>query len=431
MADNILSSGIASSEEVNALNEDSEIPTTDHVETPEETPEEESDDEEEASDEETDALSADSESEEETETPEEETPEEIVEDESIPKIEDQITRPSFKAVQKKYPNIFKEFPEMKEMYFRDSAYGAIFTSIDDAKQTAVVAEVFNDINHKLSTGDITGVISAIGEQTLPNFAENVLFAIRDVSPKDYFRAISPAISEILNAAYNDGEKKGNRQLQLSVKNLCNFLYDKPELPKLPNKAPNPVVDSKLRELEERERSIVHRESKKFYDSIESAIDNKLKSWVLNGLDPNNEMSPFVKDAIINATLNDIQQLTRKDQQFMSTLKLMYNKAAKVGWTDAMKSQIISSYLGRVKDSVGSIKSRRRLEALGKRLKEKENFNPNKTSKTSRTFTSPSNGSSKNQNKNFTSIRDKNVNASKIDMRKTSEMDVLNGKAILR
>src|SRR6266404_1233667 len=59
---------------------------------------------------------------------------EIDEEEELEKLKVPFDRPTLKAIKEKYPNLFKDFPQLRDGYFRELQYTAIFPTIEDAKE---------------------------------------------------------------------------------------------------------------------------------------------------------------------------------------------------------------------------------------------------------------------------------------------------------
>lgn len=387
--------------------------TEDDTQTDDESTEETSDTESDTTDEES-GSDEDSETE---DTPEDEKKEDVV--------EDKITRPSFKALQKAYPDIFKKFPELRQVYFRDAQFGAMFTSPEEARITVETAENFDFIQGQLASGNIDAIVQNLQPATQEVMADKILSSLYEVNPKLYFRSIAPAFSEMLNNAFKKGQSENNENLQRSVLNLCGFLYGKRELPKLPTDVKaDPRVQQELETLRAERVRDFNQKASGFERSVEGDIETRLKKSIINGLDPNNELSDFTKNAVVEDVITKIGNVVKKDAKFLSTLRLAYRKAAKVGFTDNMKSQIISAYMGRVNSLVPKLRSQARSEALGK----KKNPNAPQGNKTIKkeSMNSPMRSSSGGK----VNIGN-NVPTSKIDYRRTTFDDIYNGKATLK
>src|SRR5437763_300329 len=45
-----------------------------------------------------------------------------------------VGRPTFKDIKAKYPNLFKDFPDLRDMVFRERDYSELFPTVEDAKE---------------------------------------------------------------------------------------------------------------------------------------------------------------------------------------------------------------------------------------------------------------------------------------------------------
>src|SRR6516225_9215499 len=68
------------------------------------------------------------------ETEEEESDAETEDTEKEPDVKIPFYRPPISAIKEKYPNFFKDFPELKESYFREMRFTELFPTVEDAKE---------------------------------------------------------------------------------------------------------------------------------------------------------------------------------------------------------------------------------------------------------------------------------------------------------
>src|SRR5438874_1486535 len=79
-------------------------------------------------------------------------PDEDVEKIDLTKPDDDIdieAPPRKKEILKEYPELFKKFPFLEKVMYRDKQYSELFGSFDDAKEIAEKSEIFNNFESQL------------------------------------------------------------------------------------------------------------------------------------------------------------------------------------------------------------------------------------------------------------------------------------------
>ncbi len=94
---------------------------------------------------------------------------------------------------------------------------------------------------------------------------------------------------------------------------------------------------------------------------------------------------------------------------------MFERASKRGHPQESKSQIITTYLGRVKNLISSLKSQTKLEALGKKARPE---GPRKLEPRDRGDKSPQR-----------SLPAKNIDPKKVDWKNTPDDDILSNNKV--
>jgi len=71
--------------------------------------------------------------------------------------------PRKKEILKKYPDVFKDFPFLEKMMYRDKQITELFGSFDDAKEIAEKSDVFNNFETQLLAGNTEEVLKSVKE----------------------------------------------------------------------------------------------------------------------------------------------------------------------------------------------------------------------------------------------------------------------------
>lgn len=353
--------------------------------------------------------------------------EEVEETETPPEPEPEQTfhpfdRPSIKQLNEAFPDLFKRFPSLKDMYFREAEFSKVFPTIEDAKEASENNLAFTNIRTDIFSGNGDKFISAIkdvNEKGLEKFASNFLPNLVKVSPNSFWRAANPLVEDIARSMFKKGIDEGNESLQNAARYLSKYFFNDTDIAegkKTTVIKEEPSEVSKEREEFDKERHNV------FSDSVNLDLRTQLLEIIIGKdsktgktrIDPDDVLSPFIRATIIDRVIQDVGQQLEADKTHTRYMDSLWNHAKKNGRTDADKSRIISAYLARAKALIPSFRSKYVSEALGKRAKRanqvKERMSAIRES-----------GGAHGRGSNGT----KNYNPRAIDYSKTSDADILN------
>jgi hypothetical protein len=337
----------------------------------EEKVEEEPTEEEEATSDETPGEPDTGESEpipEEEEGEEEEVPkEEELEPEPEPK-DEQLTlsgKEAYEKLKKDHPDALKNNPALRQVFFREKAFSDIYPSVDAARVAAHDSEFLNGLSDALNKGELKPVISSLSDKAKENLAENFIATLHDVDPRGLFvRATAPFIANILHGAHDYGTQRQDKNLINAALVISNFLTGKYELPKqsVP-KAVDQRLEEERQQFEQEKQEFYGKQVNGFFDGADKITENELNKLLRNGLDPDNSMSTFLKNAIVRSTIEEVKDYVTRDQAFQGHMRDLFNRAKSEGLSHQSRSRLVSAYLGRVKDIALKIRASKRAEAL--------------------------------------------------------------------
>ena len=382
--------------------EESETPETTEGET--ETPEEDSEGEEE-SDEETEE-----EPEEEPEEPEDVEPGQL-------KVQDVV---------KKYPNVFKEFPELKNSLFFARQVQELVDSPEQIKEAIVQANYFQYFQDRVLQGDAKEVLTSIKNsgdaKALAEFANNFLPALHEVDENTFYKISAPILQNALYQAVVEAEQSGTEDLAKAAKWIHRFIFGTTDIKKPAARQQRaPEIDAERQQLlEEKSNWEKQRLGEAFYE-VSGGIVSDLKKRILKDLDPKNEIQPYVKKKLVDDIISETGKLLSKDPRHNKTMDSLWQRFRDSGMQSNGKTRIRDTYLARAIAVLPGIKSKLRAEALGRK------HVPSTQNRNQSQVTRPSGGAGKPQIvKNARSIK-----PSQVDYSKTSDLDLISGKAVLK
>jgi len=346
--------------------------------------------------------------------------EEIIDEEDEPL----LNRLSLKDLTKKYPEILKEFPDIKETVYREKAYTEIFPTVDDAKEASGQLIALHSTMKKAFDGDAFGVLddlARINQASAVKFVDNILPELHRKTPELFKRAVLPAFRQILVEAHQAGKAANNESLTLAANWLSQYLFNDPNLPQVNFNQVQQQADPERQRLEQelQQTRLATRDS--FLDSVNQSNKRYLRDRVAKelGSREQNGLAPYVYDKVLNDCVEAYESLIARDPQSSGVLTNKLREIIQSGnYDNNAKTKIMSAYLGRAKLVIPLIARKKLAEAKG------SNVVPIKKSDKS----APSSGKDKSKPR---SVKLSELDPSKIDWRKTTDQDLFEDRVTLK
>lgn len=367
-------------------------------------------------------VETESESEVETEEPtseeEVETPEREEEEETPPEEEtstEEPTRPSWQLLKEKYPELTKD-KDFRELYFREKAFTELYPTVADAKEAAAKAEQLDTIDGVLVDGDVDTLLGSINEEVLGRISEKILPALYKVN-KDYFaKAARPIVLNVLHSANERIKQSGDKNLEISFRNVIRVITGKPELPPLTSDiTTNPAVEAEVNKLRQTRENLFKTQERDFIVSADKIVMKRIEALIVDGLDPKKLLNEFSRDAVVKRTMADVNKALHADEGFKTKARQLHRLAARANFPEEYKSRIVAASLERAKKLIPVLRNKHRTAALSKQSTKIETGPKKIVAENKKVTTTPS---------RVTSVR-------QIDTRKTSEEDFLNDRIQFR
>lgn len=328
-----------------------------------------------------------------------------------------ITRPSWKLIKEKYPDLAKD-KDFRNIYFRDKAFTEVFPTVAEAKSAQEKAELFEFVDSSLASGNAKDLVVKLNEETREKLANNILPSLFSVDKKLFGIATRPVIINLLHEAYDFAVESKDENLRKSVRNLSFYLTKNADLPPRPAPVTSPELEKERANIQKEREEIFLRNQRDFLTTTDSVVAKKLASLVSEGLGANKELNDFGRQAVVEKTLADVRRILVSDDPLNKRIISLHKLAAKSGFTTQHKARIISALLERAKTVIPQIRAKHIASALGKQ--------PSKgNGKTDKIVAKAGNeAKTRISTKGVVSVKD-------IDTKRTSEMDFLAGNVHLR
>lgn len=361
---------------------------------------------------------------EEEEEAEEDLDEELLsEDEQ--EIEDVVAKetPEYNDIKKKYPTFFKEFPGMRHTLFRMKAIDRIFPTVEEARSVAEKHDDLIQLEAAVLGGEGDKVLRGlknIDPDAMERFAEAVLPALFNESRQTHDRITANVLSTALRVAQRQARSSGNKNLWNAVGHISQFLFGKDAPPETTRRESSPELEAQRQALDDREQQMYDNQARGFQEDVTSTGNRLLRKALAKGLDPNDTLPDFVKDSIVKTAVDQVGSAMDKDEAHLSVINNLWARAQRAGFDKASKAKLIAAYMGRAKVLVGPTRRRLVQSAIDKQ----EGRGPDKDVQRRRHIRAGGKGGSEGRGFKPKTARD-------VDWSKTSDLDILEGKATPR
>lgn len=332
-----------------------------------------------------------------------------------------VLRPTFKDVTAKYPELFKDFPGLRDAFFREKEFSKVFPSIEDAKDASERADDYDYLEGLITAGgrgelkEFFDVIGKTDVETLQKMAGNFLPSLFEANADLYYNVTTPIISNVLKAAEREGATRGDENLKNAALHIANFIFGPKGLEGVPKVEGH---DEKLKG--EREKFYEERfaiSQREIYDSGKDKLLASIKAEV----DPEGAFDSYTVDKMAQDIFDGIGKSLEADSDHMNRMNNLWSRAARAGFTGDWKARIVSAYLARAKSLIPPVRSKVREKVLKDR----------KTSEETRKQKAESTNKRELGVSSPAGLKSSVVDSKRVDYRKTSDMDLILGKVTLK
>lgn len=311
---------------------------------------------------------------------EEDLSEEEVDDEKL-----ELALPvSKRAILAKYPNLFKEFPDLEKSYYRERAFSELLPTPADAKEAVEARDTLNSFEADLHNGNTEKILASVKQTDVGAFhklVDNYLPNLAKVDKDAYHHVVGNVIKSTIISMIQEGRSSQNETLEVAAQILNQFVFATSKFEPITNlSGTDDKVDPRIAEIEKREKAIVEREFERNRDSINKRCENAIRSTLDKNIDPKNSMTDYVKGYAISKAYEELSTLIEKDIRFKSILDQMWKRAFTSNFNQESTDKIKSAYLSKAKALLPAIIKKHRNEALkglGKKVTEDSEDNTDK------------------------------------------------------
>lgn len=336
-------------------------------------------------------------------------------------------RPRLGDLKKAFPEIYKKFPELRDVIAREYKFSQEFGTIEEAQEASAKAKNFDFIEAGLLDGDPGEVFKQLGENSpdsLKKLADTVLPRLLEQSQDLYMRATVPVIEQFLWTLKEQGRSAKDPNLFNSAMHAAKWFFGKAEIPdpqrRMGNNEPHPAE----KKLQEQQKTWAETRFRETSTEVSGAIDAELNGEITKGLSLPQGTTDKQKAAFMSALKDEIDATLGKDEAFKRQMKALWKKAADADYPRNQRSEIKSAFLARAKALVPGIRTRLREEWFGKaspnngkgKIVDKDKQTPPKKRAIPDSGRAPQNNGPKRP-----------PSAKQVDWTRTTDEDLINGR----
>lgn len=297
------------------------------------------------------------EQEEQEEQEEDDEIEELVDVKDNQKPEIPFDRPAIADIKAKYPNFFKDFPSLRDAFYREVEYTKLFPTVEDAKEAFEDNEAFSSLRESILAGDSAPLLDAVesqGKESLELFASQFLTKLYKKDEGIYRQVVTPLFENVVRSLYSStDENDRNAALVIS-----NYLFGTTEIAEGKKTFIKRVESPKTDETKD------NANFQRVSAELLSRANTTLAGEVLKGLDPNGVLAPFIKKQVVRQIIEDIHEQLVKDPSHIAVMNARWKRAKLNNYSEEDKAKIITTFLARAKSILPSIRAKVVKDALG-------------------------------------------------------------------
>lgn len=275
--------------------------------------------------------------------------------------EEELARVSLSKVKAKYPDFFKEFPQLKVAFFREQEYSRIFPDVKSAEAAAENSLLYDDLKDVVLKGNVEKIltdIKGVSEASLKKFAGNFLPTLNKLDKDTYIQVTAPIIQNVIKSVIAEGARIKDDKIQEAAKLVNEIIFGDKEY-----KQPEPK--EKDEELDKEREEFLKVKHNDLLTAVIAVTDKELIKEV-GDIDPTGLLKdkPKLKAKIQKEIIEAVKDALHKDEAHMRNMSSLLEREKRSGYKGQLKDSIITAFLSRAKALVPKIRREIRAEYLG-------------------------------------------------------------------
>ena len=273
--------------------------------------------------------------------------------------------PRKKEITKKYPELFKDFPFLEKIMYRDRQYNELFGSFDDAKEIAEKSEIFNQFESQLLAGDTSHILKELketDEKAFNTVIDDYLPTLAKVDKEAYFHVVGNLNRRLIMEMVKEANDTNNDDLKQAALLVNQFIFGTAKFTAPENRVQK-KSESEQSETEKERLSFVQERFETARDDLQGQVDNTLRATISDYIDPKGVMSSYVKKNAVSDALKILGSAIAEDPSVAKNLNNLWRAAFDNKFAKSNLDKIKSFYLSKAKANLKTAILKARAEAL--------------------------------------------------------------------
>jgi hypothetical protein len=273
--------------------------------------------------------------------------------------------PRKKEILKEYPELFKKFPFLEKMLYRDRQYSELFGSFDDAREIAEKSEAFNQFENQLLSGNTEQILREVKEtddKAFKTIVDDYLVTLHKVDKDAYLHVTGNLNKRLIAEMIAEANDSNNEDLKQAALLVNQFVFGTSKYTP-PTRLVEKKDDSAKDEIERERLSFVRERFETSRDDLQSQVDNTLRATISDYIDPKGRMTSYVKKNAVADAMRILSESIASDPSVSKNLDNLWRASFAAKFSKDTLGKIKSFYLSKAKGNLKNAILKARAEAL--------------------------------------------------------------------
>src|SRR5260221_1746424 len=273
--------------------------------------------------------------------------------------------PRKKEILAKYPELFKTFPFLEKMMYRDREYTQLFGSFDDAKEIAEKSESFNQFESQLLSGNTAEILKEVknsDEKAFNLIVDDYLVTLHKVDKEAYSHVVGNLNRRLIMEMVQEANDTNNDDLKQAALLVNQFIFGTAKFT-APSRRVEKSESTEKSEVESERLQLVQERFETARDDLQTKVDNTLRATISDYIDPKGVMSPYVKKNAVADAMKILESSISSDSSVTKNLDKLWRSSFDSKFSKDSLTKIQSYYLSKAKGSLKNAILKARAEAL--------------------------------------------------------------------
>jgi hypothetical protein len=274
--------------------------------------------------------------------------------------------PRKKEILKEYPELFKKFPFLEKMLYRDRQYSELFGSFDDAREIAEKSEAFNQFENQLLAGNTEQILREVKEtddKAFKTIVDDYLVTLHKVDKDAYLHVTGNLNKRLIAEMIQEANDSNNEDLKQAALLVNQFVFGTSKYTP-PSRLIEKKDSSEQDEIVKERQSFLKERFETARDDLQSQVDNTLRATISDYIDPKGKMTSYVKKNAIADAMRILSDAVADDPSVSKNLNNLWRAASESKFADKNAlGKIKSFYLSKAKGNLKNAILKARAEAL--------------------------------------------------------------------